>query len=140
MVCNRKSTLMAINTAPQTIPVNGFLEYTASSKTGCSINFTNGSNAIHLNCGLYQINVSAEVLGTDAGEGILQLLRNGAVIPGAEGGATLTVGDISNIAFSAIIDVPPSCRCVNNSTMLQIQLLNVAATVNNVVVTVVKLA
>lgn len=140
MVYNRKSTLMATNTAPQAVSANGLLEYAAASKTGCSIGFTNGSNAINLSCGLYQVHVSAEVLGTDAGEGVLQLLRNGVAVSGAEGSATLTAGNISNVAFSAIIDVPPSCRCVNNNTTLQVQLLNVAATINNAVITVVKLA
>ena len=140
MVCNRKSTLMAVNTAAQDVSANSFITYTTSNKTGCSICFTNGGNAVTLKQGLYLINVSADLLGTAAGEATLQLIKNGTVVPGAAAAATLAAGDMSNVAFAAVIDVNPSCRCVDNTTMLQVQLQNIAATVDNAIMTVVKLA
>lgn len=49
-----------------------------------------------------------------------------------------TAGDTSNVAFSAIVNVNPSCRCTDNTTVLQLQVLDVNVTVENAVVTVVK--
>ena len=70
----------------------------------------------------------------------MQLLKNGTAIPGAKAVTTLAAGGVSNVSFSTIIDVGPSCKCVDNTTTLQAQLQNIAATVNNAVITVVKLA
>lgn len=140
MVCNRKSSLMAVNTTAQDLPIDGLITYATSNKTGCSIGFTNGSNAVALRQGLYLVNVSADLLGTAAGEATLQLLKNGTAIPGAKAVTTLAAGGVSNVSFSAVIDVGPSCQCVDNTTTLQAQLQNIAATVNNTVMTVAKLA
>lgn len=99
MVCNRKSSLMAVNTTAQDLPIDGLITYATSNKTGCSIGFTNGSNAVALRQGLYLVNVSADLLGTAAGEATVQLLRNGTAIPGAKAVATLAAGGVSNVSF-----------------------------------------
>lgn len=140
MSCHKRSTLSAVATAAQITAVNDFVSFPTANRTGCCIHFTNGGNTVTLEAGLYLINFNADLLGTSAGETVMQLVKNGVIVPGAEGGATLSSGDVSNVAFSYILSVPPSCCCVNNSTSIQVQLLETAATINNASLTIVKLA
>ncbi len=141
MTCYKKSSCMAINTASQAVAANGMANFATSNTTGCSISYINGSNTVTLkNKGLYYVNVSAELIGTTAGTGTIQLLKNNTAVPGAQAAATLSSGDTANLSFAAVIDVLKSCDCINNKAALQVQLSGVGATVNNITMTVIKIA
>lgn len=126
--------LMAVVNAPQAVTAGGIINLTTQVQRGCCAR--NNAGAIELKCGCYLVNVSASITGT--GTATIQLNNNGVAIQSAKATETLTAGDTSNVAFSAIVNVNPSCRCTDNTTVLQLQVLDVNVTVENAVVTVVK--
>ena len=129
---------MAINTTEQAVATNGIVGLATGKTTGCSISYVNGSNAVTLkNPGLYYVSVHANVEGTAAGTATLQLLNNNVAVAAAT--TTLANGSTSNMSFDAVINVLPSCNCINNKGLLQVQ-LSAAATINSIEVVVIKLA
>lgn len=140
MRCYKKSSVMAINTTEQAVATNGIVGLATGKTTGCSISYVNGSNAVTLkNPGLYYVSVHANVEGTAAGTATLQLLNNNVAVAGAAATTTLANGSTSNMSFDAVINVLPSCNCINNKGLLQVQ-LSAAATINSIEVVVIKLA
>ncbi len=144
MTCSnryRKSTLNAYNSANQTIVTNGLVSFPNFNRTGCSIDFTGETSITIGRPGLYQITFNGiiESSGT-SGSVIVQLFKNGMLVPGAVAEAQSTSAtDIENIAFSTIVEIPPSCNCVNNDAILTVVNTGVEAVLNNANVTVVKL-
>lgn len=144
MTCSnryRKSTLNAYNSDNQTITTSGLVSFPNFNRTGCSIDFTGGTSIAIDKPGLYQItfNGTVESSGT-SGNVVVQLFKNGVLVPGAVSEAQLTSAtDIENVAFSTIVEIPPSCNCVNNDATLTVVNTGVEAVLNNANVTVVKL-
>lgn len=141
MTCfSRKSSLTAVNTTAQPLTINNLVPLVELNKTGRSIEFNGGISPIKLlNSGLYLINVTANLLGTAAGIVTLQLLNNNTKVQGATASVTTAVGDTYNVSFTALIDIPPSCRCSSNVANLQVQLQTTDVTVSDISVAVVKL-
>lgn len=126
--------LMAVVNAPQSVTAGGLINLTTQVQKCCCAK--NNAGAIELKPGRYLVNVSASITGT--GTATIQLNNNGVAIQSAKATETLVTGDTSNVAFSAVVIVNPSCRCTDNTTVLQLQVLDVNVTVENAVVTVVK--
>lgn len=140
MRCYKKSSVMAINTTEQAVAANGIVGLDTGKTTGCSIRYVSGSNAVLLkNAGLYYVSVHANVEGTAAGAATLQLLNNNVAVAGAAATTTLANGSTANMSFDAVVNVLPSCNCINNIGSLQVQ-LSAAATVSSIEIVVIKLA
>lgn len=138
MVCTcDKSSVLAYNTNAQTVSAGGTILFPTSQVTGCKINYAGSTNPAQSGChGLYYVDVSANILGTTAGNVTVQLLNNGQPVNGAL--ATITVADGSNynVAFSTLIKVN---RCVLTNTLnLSVQLLTTDATVESATISVIK--
>lgn len=141
-MCMNKSTLNTSNSAPQPVPINGLVTFANNNiSTGCAISHTQGSSTVVLEkAGLYKVDFDANILGTVAGVVTLQLLNNNVAVAGALGSETVAVGATNNVSFSTLVRVNPSCRCVKNTSSLQVQLQTTAATLTNVNLTAVKIA
>lgn len=140
MICNQKSALTTVATAAQAVAANGFVNFpTNNLLTGVAIGHIAGSNAVNLIRGLYLVTLNADVTPTAAGDIGLQLVRNGAVVPGAEATVTGATGDTYNVSFATLIRVLPSCCVINNNSMLQVQ-ATAAGTITNASLSVVKMA
>ena len=138
----KKSTLQAWNLSAQSAAVNDVLKFNNSQKTGCAVEFANGTGSVTIRKpGLYQIafNGIAVESGT-AGDVAVQLQKNGADVPGATAQATsANATAVVNPAFETIIEVPQSCACVNNTAVLTVKNVGVAANFANANLSVVKL-
>lgn len=135
-----KSFLSAVNTSAQALTVNSIVSVSELLSNGCAITFGGGTAPIRLRRqGLYLVDVTASILGTTAGDVVLQLLNNSTVIQGATARITVAEGNTYNAHITALVSVPPSCSCQNNSNNIQLQLLNVPATISSVRIDVAKL-
>lgn len=134
----KKSTLFAYSTA-QTVPANGIVGLANSNSTGCSIDLE-GNSINLLKSGLYLVNVSVSGTATAVGDIVIQLFQNGVAVLGATASETATATtSISNLSFSAIIDVNPTCNGSDNKTLTLVN-TGVPTTLTNATITVVKLA
>lgn len=144
MSCNnryKKSTLNAYSQSNLTVETDGLLSFANFKETGCSIRFNGGTSINVDKPGLYQVIFNANAAESAAAGNIaVQLYRNGMEVPGAiaeaESGETT---DIENLAFSTIVEVPPSCCCVDNDTILTVVNIGVSAVYSNANISVVKL-
>ena len=131
-----KSAIYTTNTTAPTIAVDGIIPVgTTTRRYGCNIR--QDGNAITL-CGqgYYLVNVSATVTPTAAGTVSVTAQKDGVSIVGATGSETVAaVSNAANISITAI--VRNACGC--DSSILSFILGGVAAVVDNLAVTVVKL-
>ena len=131
-----KSAIYTTNTAAPTIAVDGIIPVgTTTRRYGCNVR--QDGNAITL-CGqgYYLVNVSATVTPTAAGTVSVTAQKDGVSIVGATGSETVSaVSNAANISITAI--VRNACGC--DSSLLSFILGGVAAVVDNLAVTVVKL-
>lgn len=140
MACRmyQKSTLEVYNISSQELEVDQNVTFDGFNQTGESIELV-GATGIRLAPGLYQIIVNASAGGT--GTVTLQIFRNGIAIPNAIGsGISAGAANLVPIGLGNIIDVRSSCRCVDNTTLLTIKNVGVAATMADINVDIVKLA
>lgn len=141
MACNKcyqKSTLEAYSVVSQELAVDQSIEFDGFTQTGTSIKLA-GNTGVRLAPGLYQIIVNASAGGT--GTVTLQLFRNGVAIPNAIGsGISAGPTNLVPLSLGNIIDVKRSCKCVDNTTLLTIKNVGVAATMADINVDIVKLA
>lgn len=138
----QKSALDTTAIAAQTVAASGLIDFTTNNLlTGCSIQHPAGGNAVSVLChGLYQVAFNVDILPAAAGPITVQLLNNGAAVPGAEATITGAEATTAHVAFSALLKVLKSCPCViDNTASLQVQ-VSAAATVSNANLSVVKLA
>lgn len=136
--CYQKSTLEAFSVSSQEVGVDANVEFDNYVQTGTSIR-PFGTTSIRLKPGLYQIIVNASAGGT--GTVTFQLYRNGVAIPNAIGsGISAGPTNLVPLSLGNIVDVKKSCSCVDNTTILTIKNVGVAATVADINVDVVKLA
>lgn len=125
----------------QTIASEGAVTFDVNRiVTGCTITHAEGTPSFKLNKpGYYFVIFNGDVTGA-TGDVVIQLTSNGVVIPGSE--ATTTLGantDTTNISFSSIIKVLPSCAVIDNLQTLVFVNAGVEATFTNVNVIITKL-
>lgn len=108
--------------------------------TGCTVTHIEGTPSFKLNkSGYYFVNFNCDVSGA-AGDVVVQLLSNGNAVPGAEGTSTLAAAtDSTNLSFSSIIKILPSCSAIDNLQTLTFNNAGLEATFTNVNVVITKL-
>ena len=128
----------------QTVAANELLSFTEDRvKTGCTVVHTPGSTTFALKRpGFYFVTLNADVTTSEtAGNVVLTLQNNGTAIPGAVATSYAAAAvNVGNVAFSAIIQVRPSCCAVSNTTNLTVANTGVGATISNVSLVITKLA
>ena len=133
--------ISSYNNTSQEVAINGLLTFTTDRiLTGCTA--TRNGQTFQLNKpGYYYVTFNADGAATTAvGDIIVVLQNNGVAVPGAIATFTTTVADdATNLAFSTIIRVPPSCCAVDNTANLTLMNTGVAATYTNVNINITKL-
>ena len=133
--------ISSYNNTSQEVAINGLLTFTTDRiLTGCTA--TRNGQTFQLNKpGYYYVTFNADGAATTAvGDIIVVLQNNGVAVPGAIATFTTTVADdATNLAFSTIIRVPPSCCAVDNTANLTLVNTGVAATYTNVNINITKL-
>jgi hypothetical protein len=133
--------ISSYNNTTQNVVVDGLLNFTTDRiLTGCTV--TRNGQTFQLNKpGYYYVTFNADGAATTAvGDLIVVLQNNGVAVPGAIATFTTTVADdATNLAFSTIIRVPPSCCAVDNTANLTLVNTGVAATFTNVNINITKL-
>ena len=133
--------ISSYNNTSQEVAINGLLTFTTDRiLTGCTA--TRNGQTFQLNKpGYYYVTFNADGAATTAvGDIVVVLQNNGVAVPGAIATFTTTVADdATNLAFSTIIRVPPSCCAVDNTANLTLVNTGVAATYTNVNITITKL-
>lgn len=103
-----------------------------------------GTSTIQLNkCGIYQVTVTGSVIGSAAGDVIVQLEQNG--IPQLEAISTVTAADATSlhpIGFSTLIQVPNNnnvnCPC-SATTTISLRNAGIEATYSSIDVVVTRI-
>lgn len=133
--------ISSYNNTSQEVAINGLLTFTTDRVlTGCTA--TRNGQTFQLNKpGYYYVTFNADGAATTAvGDIVVVLQNNGVAVPGAIATFTTTVADdATNLAFSTIIRVPPSCCAVDNTANLTLVNTGVAATYTNVNINITKL-
>ena len=133
--------ISSYNNTSQEVAINGLLTFTTDRVlTGCTA--TRNGQIFQLNKpGYYYVTFNADGAATTAvGDIVVVLQNNGVAVPGAIATFTTTVADdATNLAFSTIIRVPPSCCAVDNTANLTLVNTGVAATYTNVNINITKL-
>ena len=133
--------ISSYNNTTQEVAINGLLTFTTDRiLTGCTA--TRNGQTFQLNKpGYYYVTFNADGAATTAvGDIVVVLQNNGVAVPGAIATFTTTVADdATNLAFSTIIRVPPSCCAVDNTANLTLVNTGVAATFTNVNINITKL-
>ena len=133
--------ISSYNNTSQDVATNGLLTFTTDRiLTGCTA--TRNGQTFQLNKpGYYYVTFNADGAATTAvGDIVVVLQNNGVAVPGAIATFTTTVADdVTNLAFSTIIRVPPSCCAVDNTANLTLVNTGVAATFTNVNINITKL-
>ena len=133
--------ISSYNNTSQEVAINGLLTFTTDRiLTGCTA--TRNGPTFQLNKpGYYYVTFNADGAATTAvGDIVVVLQNNGVAVPGAIATFTTTVADdATNLAFSTIIKVPPSCCAVDNTANLTLVNTGVAATYTNVNINITKL-
>lgn len=133
--------ISSYNNTTQEVAINGLLTFTTDRiLTGCTA--TRNGQTFQLNKpGYYYVTFNADGAATTAvGDIVVVLQNNGIAVPGAIATFTTTVADdATNLAFSTIIRVPPSCCAVDNTANLTLVNTGVATTYTNVNINITKL-
>ena len=133
--------LSSYNITTQEVAANGLLTFSTDRiLTGCTA--TRNGQTFQLNKpGYYYVTFNADGAATTAvGDITVVLQHNGVAVPGATATYTATIADnATNLAFSTIIKVPPSCCAVDNTANLTLVNTGVAATYTNVNINITKL-
>ena len=133
--------ISSYNNTSQEVAINGLLTFTTDRiLTGCTA--TRNGQTFQLNKpGYYYVTFNADGAATTAvGDIIVVLQNNGVAVPGAIATFTTTVADdATNLAFSTVIRVPPSCCAVDNTANLTLVNTGVATTYTNVNINITKL-
>lgn len=131
-----KSAIYTTNTSAPAVAVGGIIPVGSTTRRyGCNIKQDGNTIALCGN-GYYLINVSATVTPSAAGTVSVAAQKDGVEIIGATGSETVAAAATTvNICLTAT--VRNACGC--ESSILSFVLGGVAAVVNNLAVTVVKL-
>lgn len=125
----------------QAVAADGTLNFDISRiLTGCTVKHADGTPTFTLTKpGYYYVTFNADALGTATGDITVELLNGTTSVPGATATSTIAIGDTTNLAFSTIIKVLPSCPAIDNTTTLTILNSGVAATYNTANINITKL-
>ncbi len=138
--CNRV-VYEGISTATQTVAEEGNISF--SKVLGAGDGLTTSEGVIQIaEPGIYLVKVSVTgATESAAGNMGIQLYNNTSAVTGALGGAYSSAPAANvNIAFSAIIKVPPTyCQLNDNSASLTLVNTGIEAVISNVIVTLVRL-
>lgn len=131
-----KSAIYTTNTSAPTVAIGGIIPVGSTTRRyGCNIK-QDGNTITLCGNGYYLVNVSATVTPSAAGTVSVTAQKDGVAIIGATGSETVAAAaDSATIGLTAI--VRNACGC--ESSILSFVLGGVAAVVNNLAVTVVKL-
>ena len=130
----------------QTVNTDSVISFTNDSiKTGCTVTHTAGSGIFILTKpGYYYVTVTADATATaDAvTDPIVLELYNGTTPLSAAIASELSESttDVVNLTINAIIKVLPSCCMVNNDVTLNVVNTGVNAILNNITITITKIA
>lgn len=137
--CHYKSAQTAVNDTTQTltaaltpIAVLGNLV----TDTGCSIDTQNGGFLIK-SAGLYRFSFDVTYTAGGAGTESLGLYNNGVALPCATSQQTVAEGSVYQTHVETVIYIPACCSATSN---IAAQMSGVAATVNHVCASALKLA
>lgn len=152
----QKSVLTAYTSTSQDVAVNAPVVYdNIDVSTGCAINYTAGTPSINIGRqGLYLITANSTVTvpsttssaaaTTDSATTSniqVSLQNNGVTLPGSIASIDpVTAGDATPVSLTSVIAVRPSSCVIDNTARLQIVNTGVAATYDNVHITVIKIA
>lgn len=138
------------NVTPQTVIEGGTVDLGRVYRRNCRKNrcgvkiFDATNEDVTLNWdGIYQVFVTVVASGTEAGDLTIQLLSNDIAVPSALSTQTITTPDteLRTFNFTQQILVDSSCVLGCSSTVpvgLSLQVLGIGATINSVVVDIVK--
>lgn len=131
-----KSAIYTTNTSAPTVAIDGIIPVGSTTRRyGCNIKQDGNTITLYGN-GYYLVNVSATVTPSAAGTVSVTTQKDGVAIIGATGSETVAAAATTvNIGLTAI--VRNACGC--ESSILSFILGGVAAVVDNLAVTVVKL-
>lgn len=131
-----KSAIYTTNTSAPTVAVGGIIPVgNTTRRYGCNVK-QDGNTITLCGNGYYLVNVSATVTPSAAGTVSVTAQKDGVAIIGATGSETVAAAaDSVTIGLTAI--VRNACGC--ESSILSFVLGGVAAVVDNLAVTVVKL-
>ena len=120
--------IYAINTTSQTLADNSNIAFNAVPvhRTNC-IGFM-GTSFVIKKSGSYEISFDANVDATVTGAVTLQILANG--IPIATGLVNGIAGTAKHFHLQSVVNVRPSCKCIDNTTNIQVLLVD-GATITN---------
>ena len=126
------------------VAANGTIPLTAVALLKGTSTQLLGTSTIQLNkCGIYQVTVTGSVIGSAAGDVIVQLEQNG--IPQLEAISTVTAADATSlhpIGFSTLIQVPNNnnvnCPC-SATTTISLRNAGIEATYSSIDVVVTRI-
>ena len=122
MACvNRLDTY---NNATQAIEANGVVLFGKNDvQCGCGIQHVAGSSAINVKQGgKYYVSTEITYAPTAAGTVTAQLYNGTNVVAGASDTETIAANGTTTFTITKIINVNPSCACINNNADLSVQI------------------
>ena len=133
-----KSAIYTVNSATQSVAVNGNISLgSIIRRFGPNLNL-NGNAITVAGAGYYDLDVSATVAPTAAGNVTITALKDGVAIPGAIAtGSTTTAGNPINLSISSLIR--EACPCCDSLSSITFVLTGSAASVTNMAVVVEKI-
>ena len=137
----KKSLLNTYTNTTQAVVADGLLRFdNINIDTGCSIDFTAGSNSVTLDKpGAYLVLADVTFNTDAAGVATIQINKNGNAINGATASTTTVIGNNYSMDASTIVKVLPSCAVVDNTAVITVANTGIAATYTNVNIIVIKL-
>lgn len=138
------------NVTPQTVIEGGTVDLGRVYRRNCRRNrcgvrvFDATNEDVTLNWqGIYEVKVSLVASGTEAGDLTIQLLADDVTVPAALATETITTADTEFRTFNLQQFILVDSRCVLGCTStipvgLSLQVLGTGATINSVVVDIVK--
>ena len=109
-----KSCIYAANTATQSISDGGTINFgSAVRRYGSACNVEGGNLTLN-GAGYYDISVNVTIAGTAAGTAVVQLYKDGVIIPGAS--ASLTTAADTTYSASVSTIIRKSCCCESSIT------------------------
>lgn len=138
--------LNTYNTATQALATNANVVFDVNKIGGngccCGIVHAAGSPSIQLNRpGRYYVSFTGTINAATAPTAAITaaLFNNNVAEPGAQASTLPAANAPTTLHFSTAVEVPCSCRCINNNVTLQVRNIGVATTFTNVNLVVYRL-
>ena len=131
-----QAIIQTINASNQVLTADSLINLgTTVNRYGCGLN-QNGNGIEVSGSGYYKIEATITITPTAAGNVTISMQKNGVNVPGAQAvGSVTTVGNSTTIPINFIIRRP--CAYCENADIITFSTQD-AATINNVVVQIVK--